>query len=294
MKFILFILLFTLPLFALKSFDGNIGVLRDGIADTKTKDYAIAFELLIQKIGFKRNIIMNLTNYDDVNKITNDFTKHKLDYIMINPYYFLGNQEKLAEHAALSWAIRKGENKFYKMVILARKDFNIKNVTDLKNKKVILKNDNYLGKMVLNKTLLESKEHHIYKGYIDSLMPVKTNSRAILQLYFKKADVAVVPKFIYDFMSEMNPDIKMKIKIIHETEPVFISLINMLHIDTPKDTIKKMMETTYDLHTTVDGKNVFNLFKMKRMDAVSNKELQKLKNYYNEYMKLKKKYSDVK
>lgn len=286
--------IFVSSLFALQPIEGNMGVLTDGISNTKDKDYSVAFNILINRVSAKNAIGGEMKSYDNADKMINDFLQHKLDYIMMNPYYFLKNQKRLNKQVAFYWSVRKYKKKFEKMLILAPKDKEIKNVMDLRDKDIMLKDDNFMGKVVLDKALLMSEKHHGYKEYIHSFIPVKTHSRAILQLYFGKTDAAIVPQYAYEFMCEMNPAVEKKVKIIYKTEAIFMPILSMVHSKTPSELIERMKITSKSLHTTEDGKNVLSLFKMTDLDALEYEELQKLREYYEEYEKLQKEYGDKK
>ena len=74
-----------------------MGVLTDGIADAKQKDYSIAFKILINKISGTQDIVGKLRYYDSEEVIIEDFITHRVDYIVINPLFYLKNQTKLDE-----------------------------------------------------------------------------------------------------------------------------------------------------------------------------------------------------
>jgi ABC-type phosphate/phosphonate transport system substrate-binding protein len=286
--------IFISSLFAIEPVNGNMGLLRDGIAGTQKKDYAIAFDILLRRISTKKAMIGTLNYYDEIDAIMDDFLAHKLDYIMLNPYFFLENQKKLQGKVSLYGSVRKYKNKFEKMFIVVAKDSDINDITDLKAKKIMLKDDNYMGKVVLNKALLESKIHQSYIGYIDKIITVNTHSRALLQLYFAKTDAAIIPQYAYDLMCDMNPAVKKRTKIIYKTDALFMPIMSLMHIKSSPVLVARVKETAKSFHQSAEGQNLLDLFKMTNLDTLEYEELQKLREYYDEYKKLQKKYGDEK
>jgi ABC-type phosphate/phosphonate transport system substrate-binding protein len=273
---------------------GKMGVLAHGISNTKSKDYRVAFKILVGEIGKKEHLIGEIKNYTQVKNIIDDFVVHKLDYIMINPYYIVKYHKKLKGHVAVYWSERKADSKYESMIVLVRKKSGINTLSDLKNKCVSIKDDNYMAKVVLDKALLASKIHHSYKNYIKNLSMVKTNSRAILQLYFGKTDAVIVPRYTYRFMQEMNPSIKKNLKIVYKTDAIFTPIVAMVNKQSSSAIIKGIQRGTESLSHTKNGKNILVLFKMKKVDIMNDVELEKLIAYYEKYRKLKRAYDGYK
>lgn len=297
MKFIILLfvnIILLISLHAQEFYYVNMGVLNDGIANTKGKDYSVAFKVLIREISAKNSMKGKITSYDKPTDIVHDFLVHKLDYIMINPYYLLENEDQLIKNTAVFWSVRKATDKFEKMLVLVGKNRGINKISDLRDKNVTLKDDNYMGKIILDKVLLESSAHHSYKRYIKSIQGVKTHSRAILQLYFGKTDTVIVPKYAYELMCEMNPAVKKRVKIIYETKSFFMPIVCMVNKKTKPQIIDNMKRGAASFPYTKNGRNVLALFKMTNLDIFKAEELKELRGYYHEYQMLKKKYGDQK
>jgi len=279
----------SLNLTANEPLTGTMAVLTDGIVDAKRKDAIIAFTILINRIGFKNNLIGDLKYYNSQKKILDDYLDNKIDYIIINPYYYLIHQKNLEKQTAFYWSIRRYKNKFQKMIIVTNIKSGINTINDLSNKTIILKEDNYMGKIVLNKVILKSK-HREYQGYVKKVDKTLKHSTAILKTYFEKADVAIVPMHAYNLVCEMNPIVGKKLKIIYQTDHLFMPMLNLINISTSKEILKRMKKTSNSLHLTKEGQSIFSLFRISGIDVITVKELEPLIQYYQEYIILKKRY----
>ncbi len=285
----LFFLIMSTNIFASTLLHGNMGILTDGVVNVKNKDYAIVFHILLNRIILEENMMGNVLYYDEAKEIIDDFLTYKVDYILLNPYYYLKNQKKLNSNIAFYWSVRKYTEKFQKMLILVKKDSNINNIGDLKDKTIMLQSANQMGKVLLDKLVLE-KEHISSKNYVKDIQELTYHSTAILKTFFGKTDATIVPKYAYDLVCEMNPSVKKLLKIIYETKPIFTPILCLIHKKTSTAMIQRMQKVSKKFHTTVDGKNILALFKMKQLDVITIKELDPLINFYKEYESLYKKY----
>ncbi len=296
MKYIfsfIFIGISVLNLYAVDKIKGKMGILANGIVDSVHKDYSVAFDILVQRISDDVNVSAELEYYHTEKKILKEFLDDKLDYIIINPIYYLENQDILNDRILSYWSVRKYKTKFQKMVVVVRKDSGINTIDDLKDKVVMMKNDNYMGKVSLDKALLKSK-HTICKNYIEKFSLVPRHSTSVLKTFFSKVDAAVIPEYAYNIVAEMNPAVKKSLKIIYETDKIFIPLLSVINKDISPKLMKKLKRVLETFHLSVDGKNILTLFKMNRLDVLEPKDLDDLRKFYKEYIDLLKKYGYAK
>jgi len=285
----LFILLISISLYSEELVDGKMGILTNGITNASNKEYGILFGILLEKLSANEDVKSKLKYYEDEKLILNEFIEHKLDYVAVNPIYYLKNQNLLDPYVKYYWSLRKYESKFQKMILVVRKDSKINSIKDLKQKRVKLEKNNFMGKLVLDKVVLE-KTHIRYKHYIKSLDYTNTDLSAVLQVYFKKSDVAIIPQSAYDLICEMNPAIHKSIKVIYDTKHIFMPILSLVNNQSSKMLFPKMKKIFDNIHKSSAGKNFFELIKMKNVDVISQKDLEPLKKYYEEYIILKNKY----
>ena len=280
-------------LFAANVITGSMAILTDGIAEAKQKDASIIFDIMTDKIISTENVKGKISYYNDENKVIKDFVDHKIDYLMINPLIYLTNQKILDKNAIHFWSIRRFGKQYQKLIIIVKKDSKIDNISDLKNKTVAIKEDNYLGEIVLKKALYESK-HLSSNGYIENFIFLSRDSTAILKTFFGKSDAAIVPAAAFEIVCEMNPKVKKNLKVIYATDRIFMPIISMMNIHSNKILISKISKLSKNMNDTPDGQSMFAFFKIQGIDEIKPKELERLKKYYKEYFILKHKYGDRK
>lgn len=289
-KFFILLLLVS-SLYGSSSIDGKMGILRNGIANANDGEYGIIFRLLIEKLSANENIRSELKFYNKEEDIVDAFVNNNLDYIALNPIYYLKYQEVLDPLVTYYWSLRKYKQKFQQMVIIVHENGKIHSLKDLKNKTVMLQKNNSMGKIVLDKALLE-EVHHPYGKYIKELSLVDTDLSAVLKVYFHKSDAALVSQSAYDVICEMNPAIKNSFKEIYHTQYLFMPVLSLVNKQTSSVLLPKMKNILQNLHHNSTGKNMFELIKMRELDILTPEDLEPLKNYYMEYLLLQKKYKE--
>jgi len=290
-----FIVMFIIghTLLATEVVTGNMAILTDGIAEAKQKDASIIFNIMTDKIISTENVKGKIFYYDNEKKIIKDFVHHKIDYLMINPLVYLQNQKILDKNAIHFWSIRRFQQQYQKMIIIVRKHAHINNVSDLQDKTVAIKEDNYLGEIVLKKALYESK-HLPTNRYINNFVFLSRDSTAILKTFFGKSDAAIVPAAAFDIVCEMNPKVKKNLKVIYTTERIFMPIISMMNKNSNELLVLKISKLSKNMNDTPDGQSMFAFFKIHGIDIIKPRELKSLKKYYLEYIILKKKYGEKK
>ena len=292
---IILLLLFTLS-FAQEEkyeYEGNMGYLVDGLDYIKYKDTRLAFDLWMQELANDQNVKTNIKYYDKVSSLIEDYKEFKIDYFSLNPYFFLKYSDVFYNLTTEFWMVKKSQERFQEYILLVREDSSIKHLKDLKNRSVLARSDDYMGKLILDAVLLKTL-HTSSKKYLLEIAKSKSYSNTILQTYFKKYDACIVPSYALDIVVEMNPSVGKKLKILYKSEKIFMPIIAGFHKSAHVEVKQRFRNNVVNIQKSVRGQNILNLFKMKKLLQVSKEELKPLFRYYNEYITLKKKYAQEK
>lgn len=281
-KICFIILLSFSPLLSNADDKVKIGFYLDGIDQLEFKDNMLAikawFNILAKEVGEEIDIIY----YSELLKLAKDFKTHKIEYVSINLYHYLRTKEHFDNYISEYWSIRKGKDKLDSYLIIVHEDSKIDSLKKLSNKTIAIKNKNYLDTLFFNKELSKEKDIDI-KG---NLKTVKNFSRAILDVFFKKYDACIVPKYSFELSSELNPILNKKLKVLSSSGPIFLPVIAFFHKDTKQILKDKFERSVINMKNTVAGRNIFNLFKMKELYKVEKAVVLKQKQYFDEYIQL--------
>jgi len=284
------VLLLLSPLSAKENTKMNaIAYLADGLDEIKHKEIRIAFRLWTSEVVKMQNVEVDTLYYSDHEKIVQDYQKQVFGAMTLSPMYYLKHQEVLDAITEDYYIVQRRKTHYEKMLLLVRKDSQIKNLKDLKGKVVGTKSDSYQARFFLDKEMLEEL-HITSKRYIRSMTKTEEFSTAVLNVFFKKIDACVVPEYIFNLICEMNPAVGRSISSIVESQNIFMPAMTVLHKDTPVNLREVYRKSISSLDKTVKGKNILTLFKMHRIRFIEVSELDKIKKYYAEYLALKKRY----
>ncbi len=273
--------------------EGSGGYLSEGTDTLDYKDGRIAFEMWVNDIAEKENIHIEVEFYDEHKKILDDFTnstKHWL--ISVDPLFYLQDYKKYDKTVRDIWASQHGPDRLEKMVLLVRKSSGINTLADIKGKKLMSQKDDLLGRIFLDKELFATHACSS-EGFIDSMSMTDKDSTAILKTYFGQVDASIVTKHSFELAREMNPALGKELKILVESPRLFAPLLILTHRSAGDELDQAFARSVADLENTVKGRNILTLFKMKRMIILSGTELQAMREYYQEYLDLKRRFVEV-
>ncbi len=148
----------------------------------------------------------------------------------------------------------------YGVVILARKDKNIKAITDFKNKRLVMPENDELAKVFLD-SLIISQFHQNYQQIFGSIQLHNKQNSIVHSLFFDQADVGVVYLETFHLMGELNPQINETIKII-KTFSTDSPNYSFFHYQYPNDYRKKIIAEILKLNHSVRAQAIFDLFRM--------------------------------
>ena len=269
-----------------------IGYLFDGMNDIRSKDAQVAFSIWVKELSLSEKLDVKVKYYETDKEIVKDYKNKKFKLLILNPLFYLQHQANINPITKEYWLTQRSHKKYERMVLLVKKNSGIKGIDDLKGKTVAIKDDNYVGKLFLEKEILQNS-HIVSREYIKEFVNTKKHSTAILKTFFSKVDACIVPEYTLDLIGEMNPAVTSSLITISHTPHIYTAAIIMFHTDTEDAMITAFRRNTSKLDQSVRGQNILDLFKMKGLFQIDSKELQPLKNYYEEYLSLLNKYGTV-
>ncbi|MDP2911667.1 MAG: phosphate/phosphite/phosphonate ABC transporter substrate-binding protein [Candidatus Omnitrophota bacterium] len=143
----------------------------------------------------------------------------------------------------------------YRGLIVVREDSNIKNIIDMKGKRLVLVHQaTYAGYLY---PLYYFKEHGIedLEGYFSKIIFAGSHDKAIFALLKDEADVACPKDLVYRRIIKENPDLEKKLVVLSASGPV---PSNALCVSKDLDPIlkNKLKDALLNLHKEVEAVSV--------------------------------------
>lgn len=136
--------------------------------------------------------------------------------------------------------------------------------------------------LLQNKKSIESISSKIIKE--------NKENTALLNVFFKKTDLAVVSSKTWDDMIILNPSISKKLKIIEKSEKNNIPFIGFFHKNVEEKKINDFFRVTGNIEKSVRAEELMTLLKFKKFFKIDDSYLSKMEIYYTEYFELRNRY----
>jgi len=272
-----------------KSIRMNMGYYYNSISDVANRtDIEVSLNFwaknLFTTAALKQNFTITSTEamlFDHIQDMKNAFDRGELDLIVAPPLlisrYF--EREKLSDGFVGLLEGKKPES----LVLIARSDKNINSVKDLRSKRLGMIENDELADIFLDTLTLKSLKKS-YKNIVLSIEQEKKINHLILDAFFDKIDAAVVYTSSYNVMTELNPEIKNKIKILAEF-PVKGKNFSYFRHDYPLR--ESLNNVAMGVSGSPRGKMILEIFKTPEIDFCKIEDLDVFDKLYKDYLRLK-------
>jgi len=262
----------------------NIGFYYPSInAVVSRTDFDIAVDIWIKEFKFAIDIQQtNVRLFDHIENMKTAFDNRELDLIVAPPLLIATNFDLNTLRDGFAGTSTTGEP--YDIVVLTRKDSHIKTIGDVKNKRLVLPENDELAKAFLNSLVIPVFDKPYYQVFSSNLYFLKQN-QIIHQLFFDKADVGVAFLETFNLMADLNPQIKDKIKILNQF-PIKSPNYCFFHHQFSDAIREQFISRALELNNHIRSQEILINFNMATITACPVDSLQpfiKLKNKMNSY-----------
>lgn len=235
----------------------RIGISSKSFGKIKTNDGTAAIKAWAATITKEQKLKVNF----DVRLITNttkelrkSITNIEYDgYSLSSPEYF-DTGIGFPEHV---YILKKQSGININYIIISHSQSSVMSPQDLLKCKLITCDNN---QMVMSLQWLESILFKHAKGVkINKPEQVDNFSKAILQIFFRQADAALVTREAFDLACELNPQLRKDIKVLYESQP-FISGFFILLRPPHEKHYEVLEKIILDVGKTPGGQQVLTVF----------------------------------
>jgi ABC-type phosphate/phosphonate transport system substrate-binding protein len=139
----------------------------------------------------------------------------------------------------------------------------------------------YLDYIVKKNTGLASDK------FFKKIKNTRTDTQAVLDVFFGESDVCLVPQFTLDLVLELNPSIIDKIDLPHRSGADFIPALVLTVPVGSEDITELIRKNLLMLPENTRGQEILSLFKIQGITLISPEALQPMVDIYNDYKKLR-------
>lgn len=219
--------------------------------------------------------------YDHIEDMKNALERGELDLIVAPPLlisrYF--ERENLSDGFVGVLEDKKPES----LVLIVRSDKDINSVKDLRGKRLGMIENDELADIFLDTLMLKDLKKS-YKTIGLSIHQQKKINHLILDIFFDRIDAGVVYMSSFNVMTELNPEIKNKIKILEELK---IKGKNFSYFRHNYPLREAMTDVAMGFSDSPRGKLILEIFKTPEIDFCKVEDLDVFDKLYKDYLRLK-------
>lgn len=211
-------------------------------------------------------------NYDSFNE---KLSLRHFAFALPNPYQTL----KSLDYGYKIFAKMADDEKF-KGIIIVRKDSNIKDFKDLKDKRI-----SYPASTALAATMLP--QYFLYENGVDVNKDLKniyvgSQESAIMNVYLKSADLGATWTQPWEIFKRDRPDIASEMKVLWETK----SLPNnglVVRNDVPEELIDRISNLLFNMHLDSKGVLILKKINLTHFEKANSETYDDVKDFINKF-----------
>lgn len=284
-------LLLLCCLFPLVAFSGGtedlphaaVGISIQMYHDIDARDAAAAFKIWMAELSDKAGFRCETVLYPDIHNLIEDFQKGRIDMASLSPLAFFKYESVLQSDPAVI-GVRHG-TALWHYVVLVSADHPYVGINSLKGLRLAITQNDDLALLYLN-TLLLREGHQEADRFFSTVLNKPKPSQAINAVYFGSADVSVTTEQAFEIMTEMNPQVGRKLKIV-SISPGLLQGVGIYRRAFPKDLRKKIEAVFRNFKTYPRGKQVLTLFQIDDLKIPTSHDFDETRKLYHEYLRLK-------
>ncbi len=241
--------------------------------------YVDTFRDRVQK-RLNKNITFTSKVYNSIKEMIDALNHGEVDILSISAdeYFALKKQADVSPCIAV---VNK-EDPSEQYCILKRKDSPINKLGDFSGKILdlpTLRLHPMLEEWLFN-LLMKNKMPEIKKTFGQVIISDKESS-AVYNVFFNKADLAIVRKSVWDAVCDLNPQLNKSLTVFMVSPPMVLSF-TVSNNKSDQEIIKIIIDEAALLHLTTGGKNILQIFKADRAVKISEKDLRYAKEILDE------------
>jgi len=266
-----------LPLAAFESF--RIGFYQPSSKAMNSTDFKIGMEIWLKEMAGQYGIDTRTYYYKDPKKLAEAFRDKTINMAVATPLVFVRYfDKKLMVPGVVGFKTSK--EKSSKMLVLVRKEDRRKPLALLLRRPVAIPRIADNGRLFLRYQCLR---HGIRRPL--KFLKLQNGGQAILKLFFKKSDIAVVSQATFDMAAELNPQVKERLEPYMKADLPIGSFTYIRRGIDPR-LYRTIIEHALKMPDTPRGKQVLILFQTDTVEVCNVHDLDSTERFYKMYRHL--------
>lgn len=262
-----------------------------GTRENSKQDVHLGFNALFNSLLASENIQCEFKDFDKPDYLKEAIKNKEVNGMFGSPLEYIQSEVWLTNAYLMSGSIYHQYKS--KILILVRKDSGINSIEQLNGKKIAAQIGviQDLGGLYLETSLLE-KNLPLPSVYFSEIIKTDTSNVALVNLFFKKADVALMSESEFNVAAELNPQMRIQTRVIQASEP-YITFVSATSKSVPTEKMEAIKKALLNVEKSNKGRSVLKLLKLDGFKIIGLNELENVRALVEKNRQLKA-FKDVK
>lgn len=264
----------------------RMGFSAELFSDVDIKDAEIAIEMWLNEVANQMSDYRTKSGiYRNFSSLLKVLTTKEVDIIGLTTLEYIKIKKQIYLEPAVntSYTDRVTEE----FILLVRKDKNINEFSQLKNKKITISKDirGDVSCLWLN-TLLLKNDLPECKDFFKIIRRVYKPSQIVLPVFFNQADACIVRQKSFNTIIELNPQVGKELKVLAKSPGLLLGIVCFQKYCN-KEIREEFFKAANRIHKEPKGKQILTLIKKDKMIPFKPEYLESIKALVKEYNRLK-------
>ncbi|HOY69906.1 MAG TPA: PhnD/SsuA/transferrin family substrate-binding protein [Methylotenera sp.] len=246
-----------------------------GTRENSKQDVHLGFNALFNSLLASENIQCEFKDFDKPEYLKEAIKNREVNGMFGSPLEYIQSEIWLTNAYLMSGLINNQYKS--KILILVRKDSETNSIEQLKGKKIAVQRGviQDIGGLYLETILLE-KKLPAPSVYFSEIVKTDTSNVALVNLFFNKADVALMSEGEFNIAAELNPQMRKQTKVIHASEP-YITFVSATSKSIPPEKMEAIKTALLNVEKSGKGRSVLKLLKVDGFKVIGLNELENVR-----------------
>lgn len=263
-----------------------MGGASDGLRIVSKQEADTTFNIYLVELyrqygaGWTLQILM----YPDVPNVLAAFDKGEIDGFFGSPLDYLARKDKLGKSVTMV----KFRHSNYKQpfLLVVRAGDGIKKLGDLQGKRLSIMPSQDMEMLYLNTLLLRNRFPEV-PDFFNVQPEIKTTNVALMDVFFKKADIAVIRENEYKIAAELNPQLAKQLIVLDQSAPMMTTL-GVVSNKLSESEFNQFFASFNKIVKTEKGKKLLELVQVDDVALTTDKDLKNVADLVAELASLRK------
>lgn len=251
----------------------HIGGLSQLLFDRKSNNIAIATEMFFKEIAKHMEVEHTvLTIYNNTSDMRKAMQEGRLDSVFVNPIDYLDLDSHI--HPDFRYTLTFGSAPEQRIYLLVNNSKSLNDISQLQGKRLSIPKGYILGRLYLDIVLAQAGQPPM-EEFFSGIHYTNNPDAAVIDVFFKKADLSVTSDLAYSLASELNPQIPKKTDILSSSPP-YIPFVIGVNKQVPEDILMDLDSILQQVNNEPRIRKILSLFSAKDLVKIKPEHLDSL------------------